>query len=381
MSLDLQAQSKILALQASAKLSPEAYYVFSQIREGILFKDLLVLLPWDSNEVKSRLEELYQKGSIQIQNPESKEGFLDSETEALLKDEEKDPQLQKLDRSFRRELRRRIQFPPDANPYEILGIPLSSSSQEIRNQYLEISRRFHPDRFFNKHLGPYQEILNSVFARIQKAYACLKNPIEREALNRTLALQNPSSKTGPKRNLKLDPELERLGKAETAFKKGLELASQFDFLGAEVSIQEAIRLAPKREVYKDELRKLEPQLKRAKAKKQFLETKKQYELVGAEYRFSKILEDVIQSDPDLIEAHLLLARLYMELRRDDKTRDCREMLLRAKAQMKQSADPAFLLAKLYFAAGDFKSAKKEVEEALARDPKHGPSKKLLEQLK
>jgi Ca-activated chloride channel homolog len=66
------------------------------------------------------------------------------------------------------------------NNYEVLGIPLNSTNEEIRTAYYEAARRFHPDTSASENAG-------DEFLEIQHAYDLLSNTKAREEYDQELA--------------------------------------------------------------------------------------------------------------------------------------------------------------------------------------------------
>lgn len=60
----------------------------------------------------------------------------------------------------------------NSDPFVILGVPKSASREMIRQAYLNLARRYHPDRFSGTNLpGEVSEYLNAMARRINLAYA------------------------------------------------------------------------------------------------------------------------------------------------------------------------------------------------------------------
>jgi DnaJ-domain-containing protein 1 len=70
--------------------------------------------------------------------------------------------------------------------FELLGVSLNASTEDIRKAYFSASKRFHPDRFFRKNTGSYQERIGRVFEAIKRAYNVLSDETERAAYEATL---------------------------------------------------------------------------------------------------------------------------------------------------------------------------------------------------
>jgi DnaJ-domain-containing protein 1 len=59
-----------------------------------------------------------------------------------------------------------------SDPFVILGVQKSSSRETIRQAYINLARRYHPDRFAGSDLpGEVAEYLNAMARRINLAYA------------------------------------------------------------------------------------------------------------------------------------------------------------------------------------------------------------------
>lgn len=53
------------------------------------------------------------------------------------------------------------------NPYDVLGIPQSSSDDEVKRAYRELSRKYHPDANVN---NPLRDLAEEKFKEVQEAY-------------------------------------------------------------------------------------------------------------------------------------------------------------------------------------------------------------------
>lgn len=67
------------------------------------------------------------------------------------------------------------------NYYALLGVSRTAPVGHIRKAYYELSRRWHPDRFYRRDLGRYKERLESVFVAITRAYSTLADPAQRDS--------------------------------------------------------------------------------------------------------------------------------------------------------------------------------------------------------
>ncbi len=65
--------------------------------------------------------------------------------------------------------------------YELLGVPPDAEREAIQQAFYDLSRQWHPDRFFRKDLGDYEERVEAVFVAITEAWRTLGNDAGRYA--------------------------------------------------------------------------------------------------------------------------------------------------------------------------------------------------------
>lgn len=70
--------------------------------------------------------------------------------------------------------------------YTLLGVPEDASSKQIRNAYYEMSRHWHPDRFFRREIGDYGPQIEAIFSAVTEAYQTLTDQTRRSAYDREL---------------------------------------------------------------------------------------------------------------------------------------------------------------------------------------------------
>jgi curved DNA-binding protein CbpA len=94
-----------------------------------------------------------------------------------------DPKLD-LDVELQREILAFEARLPQATHHEILGVERGSDPREIKRAYFQLSKQFHPDRYFRRNIGSFAERLDRIFRYVALAYELLSDPITRAELER-----------------------------------------------------------------------------------------------------------------------------------------------------------------------------------------------------
>lgn len=129
----------------------------------------------------------------------------------------------------RQAIQRLADLAATGNYYVLLGVSRLADTGHIRRAFYDISRTWHPDRFYRRSLGSYREILESVFVTVTKAYSVLSDPKERaeydqenaELLDRTASagiapMVQPEEKESPEEDPALYEVARRWEKTATA---------------------------------------------------------------------------------------------------------------------------------------------------------------------
>jgi len=345
-------------------------------------KELLSLCPWSEDHLLGLLQSLSEKNALEW----LEEAVISSSDNPILQQlnsDERDPDLANLDREFRREVLLKTQNLDGRNPYEVLDVTKSATTHEIKTKYLSLSKKFHPDRFFRKKLGHYKEKLDVIFSKIQKSYECLKDPHQREVIDRMLSIQSSPKVKTKEQALKsvraLNPHHEKLAKAEKAYHDGMAQQRQQDFISAYNSFTLASQLNPERDLYRKAMEDIRPLLNRQKAQIKANEARGANEMRLPEEMF-RAAEEALKLAPDLAEAQLFWAKGVIELKKDELYRMAKERLIRAKAALPKNPEPCYLLGHILLLLGERKSAKREFQETLKRDSFHSGAKRQIEEL-
>ncbi|KPK12946.1 MAG: hypothetical protein AMJ62_15635 [Myxococcales bacterium SG8_38] len=158
------------------ELTAQEAFVHSCI-DGVLnledIADVTVLTP---SEVLAAVERLIGLGAAEWVTPKASSGPPQTE---LIEDVDIDEALQqRINETFRRA--------DKLNHYELLGVATDADRAEIRKAYFALSKTFHPDAHYAKHLGSFQPKMERIFKKITDAYEALGRPKKREAYDRYL---------------------------------------------------------------------------------------------------------------------------------------------------------------------------------------------------
>ena len=209
-----------------------------------------------------------------------------------------------------------------ASYYEILGVPSDASPEQIQAAYHSLAKQYHPDRYQSKDFSPaaYGQV-QQIFTFINEAYLTLKDPDSRGAYNEKLRIKEIKGESG----ISKDEQT-----AETLFQSGFSMIAKGEYEKAVERLKGCIWLRPTNAVYHHHLGVAEaniPKLRR-KAEQHLLKaieldatfTQSRLELVKLYLRFklrrkaTNQLQELIQLDPDNLEANQLLANLESVLK-------------------------------------------------------------------
>lgn len=83
----------------------------------------------------------------------------------------------------------------EKNFFELIGTTHEADVKELRRAYFKRSKQFHPDRFYTKSLGPYEEMLEEIFRQVNAAWDFLQNDGHRKAYVDTILVQQQNAAT------------------------------------------------------------------------------------------------------------------------------------------------------------------------------------------
>ena len=210
--------------------------------------------------------------------------------------------------SRRQEIRDAYESLKTSNYFEVLGIVRTANEQQVKEAYFRLARRFHPDSHHDATLADLVDMLEAVFIRLGEAYETLKNARSRADYEERLGRQRPPGAVGA------GP-----GSAAAAPNASSAGAAAADPEANRRAAEEALRKAGwffEKEKYYEAIQLLESAIESLEGKPQL----RARVLLAKAYmknpqwlrRGAEMLQGVVQSDPQNLEAYLLLGGFYRD---------------------------------------------------------------------
>ena len=74
--------------------------------------------------------------------------------------------------------------------YDLFKVDDDATGTQIKRAFYDLSRRYHPDRFYRRQLGDYTLVIERVFTGITLAYETLRNPLDRSRYDREVVAKH-----------------------------------------------------------------------------------------------------------------------------------------------------------------------------------------------
>jgi curved DNA-binding protein CbpA len=293
-------------------------------------------------------------------------------------------------------------------PYhEILGVAADADRKVLRKAYFALSKELHPDRFFRRNVGPFGKRLERIFGKIVEAYELLSDPMARTEIERSLAAAGGSApvtanvaseaasaaapEAAPEMASDAKPEAEpsrvsapprsrrphvfslhsrivrdRRARAKRLFEAAMASFAESRWLEAAGGVRLAIAFDPWNEIYKERFGEVQRKAHEERAKQLLREGESALELrdfATALRAFGDALE-YRPHDADLLHRS---ARLAWATGGD--LHQAKEWAMAAVELDGTNASHHRVLGQIYKAAGLEANARRELEAAVAIDPK------------
>lgn len=368
-------------------LTPEERAVFACVGRASTIADVISRSGLVEAKAIATLLSLRAKGAIAPARVNRGSGSHASVDAALLEEVDLDPERKKdiLEKE------RALEY---QNHFELLGVDPDASADDARRAYHELSRKYHPDRFFKKNLGSFRARVEKIFKRITEAHATLADPQKRAAYltaHPEISSLRPGAGNGPpespertaerKARLAQHPYLLRARKTHDLVAEVKALIAKGDHSKAMTELEQLLRIDPHSKEGHELMASVRKKqdLVRATAE---LQKAQESEMLGNYAAAANAYRNAIALDPTNAKAAARGATVMLQLG-DDPALQKEAKLLAQKAVDGEPKNATYrcLLARVLLQAGFKKLAKKEFEEALKYDPANAEARAALRKLR
>jgi len=315
-----------------------------------------------------------------------------------------------LDPGFRAELRELARQLPKLSYYQVLELRRSADAAAVRDAFFQQSKRYHPDRYFRRNLGPYAELLNEIYKRVVAAHDVLRDPEQRKSYDLSLGPDDdfeaeplppltqasnapaPASRAAAAKPVpslrsrsglrsrgqllgRLEKQLELArSKAEHRFQEALAKRDEGAWAEASSLLRMAMAFAPREKRYRKAFEELAPmanaeQARALRARAELLLSQ------GAIAESLELLLECCEREPTDAELADRVARMLFETQGD--LERGLELSQRALSLDEDSLEFRRTLARLLKARGDRKGARREYQKIWQQDPLDAEAKREL----
>jgi serine/threonine protein kinase len=217
-------------------LTPAQGFILSRIDGASRARDILALSPMPEAEVAATLAELIEKGLLAWGETGASPDPKSSDTATRRRGAR--PKPKGLDETLEREMARILDLAGQKRYQELLDVSDEASSAEVKNSYLELIERFHPDSQKESLDAGSKMKLSKVCAVATEAMTALSTKKE-----------EPPNAPPPPRGPKSRPEFDRSTYAEELFRLGQRAYAIANYWEAIQLARQAIELDAERAQY------------------------------------------------------------------------------------------------------------------------------------
>ncbi len=171
---------------ANTSLSPTEGFLLSRIDGHTPWTQLRQIAGIPPNEVDECIERWLTEGFVTLSVKRKNK----TERPQIDPDLEIAPELQQQILDFEARL--------GQSYFELLSVSRDADADEIKQAYFELSKTYHPDRYFRREIGPYSGCLDRIFRKLVEAYELLSDPATRSEIERSLGEPRPELPAPPR---------------------------------------------------------------------------------------------------------------------------------------------------------------------------------------
>ncbi len=306
---------------------------------------------------------------------------------------------------LQREIRDFARALPQLDHYELLGVARDAAPDAVRTAFFERSKRFHPDRYFRKKLGPFGPLLHEIYKRVAVAHEVLRDPELRVRYDASLAraaaqraaLEAEAAAEAERVRREARSLRDRAGvrprdfalralerqlalgaaRAERSYSRAEDLVGRGQWCAAAAALRDAVALDPAERRYQDALADVLPRANQVRTD-ELLERAEALSERGPNREALPLFEEAAALRPTDARLAARVAACVLD------TGGCAQQAL-AHAERAAELAPSEswtqrALARAQRAAGRLDAARSALERALALDPKDEEAKAELARL-
>jgi curved DNA-binding protein CbpA len=222
-------------------------------------------------------------------------------------------------RALERELKERLESMQGQNLFDVLGVPPSASRKQVKDAYLVLAKKFHPDRVSSLGYEQLGEPADRLFQRISEAFTTLLDDSQREEYRQIVEDKSLAGGREKAREV-LRAEID-FQKGEVFFKKGeLDRAEEMFEAAVRGNPEEGEHLAMLAWTRHGKLKRVSKSVKPADRE-----------------QLKQTLLDALKHSPKCARAHYFLGKLLLE---EGKEQDALRSFERAVAIKPNYVEPA-----------------------------------------
>ncbi|MGC4116339.1 MAG: DnaJ domain-containing protein [Myxococcales bacterium] len=280
--------------------------------------------------------------------------------------------------------------------FTLLGVPMGAPAADCKKAYYELTKRFHPDRYFGKNLGSYKARIEVLFRKLTEAQATLSDPTKRaQYLNEHPELSSAgaadsepvvdpqlAAQRAAERRARLarHPYLAKQGKVHELLARGKAAVDAGEFAKATGDLTLASQMDPKNREIAELLARAKKGSDKRRAAEEFkaaqeAETMNDMATALSRYRTA------VSLDPDNVDIVFRAGRALAAHGGENELKEAHTLLRKATELAPSKVDYHLVFAKVLMRAGMEKNALREFEAVLKLDPNNATAKEQARKLK
>jgi curved DNA-binding protein CbpA len=247
-------------------LKPDEAFILSRIESSALISEVLQLSPLGLEMTQKTLYGLIATGVVEFvpqsgekappQPPAASRAYRSAgapstpQPVANSEDTPAPPPAEDLEK-VRAEILIMLDKAKTKNYYDLLGVSISASQDEIKKSYYSLAKKFHPDRYHQSTADDLKTALDTIFSTLSQAYDTLKVPATRasydsKALRTELASEvGADAPSGPPGSAAPQQKL-----ADLNYRQGRGYYDQQDYWSAIQAFRQSVRIDPENARYR-----------------------------------------------------------------------------------------------------------------------------------